>query len=167
MTESVKKQVELGENLLDMLYPDLHIDTGINSCPKCFKNLGQDDIIFGWEPCDFQNYTTSCPQCNHGTVPRFSVKCSLPTFVGSQGKATPLYCEYLSPWVMRKELLNVMKSDNGIYSLLDPEWRSNADINATLWWNLIVSFKRYKLPLTYLLQGSFNQKLILPAPDSY
>jgi len=167
MTESVKKQVELGENLLDMLYPDLHIDTGINSCPKCFKNLEQDDIIFGWEPCDFQNYTTSCPQCNHGTVPRFSVKCSLPTFVGSQGKATPLYCEYLSPWVMRKELLNVMKSDNGIYSLLDPEWRSNADINATLWWNLIVSFKRYKLPLTYLLQGSFNQKLILPAPDSY
>ena len=96
----------------------------------------------------------------------FSVKCSAPTFEGSQGPSTPLYCEMLSPWVLRKELENVVHGADGIQGMLDPEWRSGTDIRATLWWNLIVSFDRYRLPVSFLLQGSFQNRLINPTPDA-
>merc|ERR1739845_247809 len=75
---------------------------------------------------------------------------------------TTLYCEFLSPWVLRKELHAATRGDNGMNIILDPEWRSGTDINATLWWNMIVSFKRYKLPVTFMLQGSFRNHLIMP-----
>ena len=84
---------------------------------------------------------------------------------GSQGPSTPLFCEFLSPWVLRQELHNEVRSDEGISAILRPEWRSKADLNSTLWWNLIVFFNRYKLPVTFLLQGSFKNRLITPIEE--
>jgi hypothetical protein len=166
VTDDVRKQIVLGESLLDFLYPDLIIDTSSDSCPQCSKELADTDIVAGWLPCEFQDYTTECPQCKHRFVPRFSVTCSAPTFEGSQGTSTPLYCELLSPWVLREELENIIHGAEGINEMLNPEWRSGSDIRATLWWNLIVSFNRYRLPVSFLLQGSFRNRLISPTPDA-
>lgn len=166
VTEPVQKQVLLGESLLGYLYPGLKIDTCSDSCPQCSKQLSEDDIVNGWLPCEFEDFTTACTQCKHRFVPRFSVRCEAPTFEGSQGPSTPLYCELLSPWVLRKELQNIIHGADGIEEMLNPDWRSGTDIRATLWWNLIVSFKRYRLPLSFLLQGSFQNRLINPTPDA-
>ena len=53
----------------------------------------------------------------------------------------------------------------GIEDLLSPEWREKESKNAVLWWNLILSFMRYRFPFTFLLQGSFSSSLIAPTPD--
>ena len=164
-TDRLKKQIVLGENLLEFLYPDLSIDTSCDSCPRCSHVMKELDIIAGWQPCEFQDFKTSCSQCKHRFVPRFSVSCSSPTFEGSQGPGTALYCEMLSPWVLRKELDHFVKGDGGVELILDPEWRKGTDIRATLWWNLITLCTRYKLPFTFLLQGSFQNRLISPAPQ--
>uniref|UniRef100_A0A7R9VZE9 Uncharacterized protein n=1 Tax=Pseudictyota dubia TaxID=2749911 RepID=A0A7R9VZE9_9STRA len=164
VTEDVKQQVLLGAKLLECLYPDVCIDTTSDACPQCSSPLSEDDIVSGWTPRAFRDYSTACPQCRHRFVPRFTVLSSAETFLGSQGPSTPLYCEFLSPWVLRKEMQNVLQQKEGIDEVLSPEWRSGADINATLWWNMIVSFRRCRLPVTFLLQGSFQNQLISPSP---
>jgi pentatricopeptide repeat protein len=166
LTDMLSRQLSLGESLLDFLYPELAIDTKSDSCPQCSYVLSESNIVEGWLPCAFQDYTTSCPECQHRFVPRFVVTCASPTFEGSQGSQTPLYCEFLSPWVLRKELQKVIKGETGIEGMLRPEWRSGNDIRATLYWNLIVLCRRYKLPFSFLMQGNFQSRLVLPrAPD--
>jgi len=167
LPDRLQKQLVLGESLLDFLYPELTIDTGCDSCPQCSTSMTQRDIIDGWQPRSFQDFTTECPNCRHRFVPRFTVSCSAPSFVGSQGVGTPLYCEFLSPWVLRKEIGHVIDEQNGADLILDPEWRVGTQVGATLWWNLIVLFKHYELPLSFLLQGSFKNRLISPVPQDY
>ena len=164
VSDVVARQVLLAENLLDFLYPSLSIDTNSDSCPQCSAEMKESHIIQGWEPCAFKNYTTCCPKCKHRFVPRFSVTSLAPDFQGSQALGTPLYCEYLSPWVLRKELDAVAKGEGGIEAMTKPEWRSGTDIHSTLWWNMIVLCRKYRLPYTYLLQGSFQNRLINPTP---
>jgi len=164
VSDAVAKQIVLAENLLDFLYPSLSIDLNGDCCPQCSAELSEGDIVQGWVPCAFSDYTTSCPQCKHRFVPRFAVTNLAPDFQGSQGLGTPLYCEYLSPWVLRKELDAVAKGDSGIEAMIMPEWRSGIDIHSTLWWNMVVLCRKYRLPFTYLLQGSFQNRLISPTP---
>lgn len=167
VTDMVLRQLTLGETLLEFLYPELEIDTNNDSCPQCSNVLSENDVVEGWSPCAFQDYTTMCPKCRHRFVPRFVVTTSSPTFVGSQGRRTPLYCEFLSPWVVRKELQHVIKGDVGIEGMLKPSWRNGTGIEATLFWNQMVLFRRYRLPFTFLLQGSFQKsRLILPRKPS-
>jgi len=59
----------------------------------------------------------------------------------------------------------VINATGGIESIIDEKFRSGPDISATLWWNMIVAFRRYKLPYIFLLQGSFHNNLILPSPS--
>lgn len=166
-TPMFSQQLELSENLIDLVYQDLTIDTSSDSCPHCSYALSENDIVTGWTPCAFQNYTTHCPKCQHRFVPRFVVACSSPDFQGSQGYQTPLFCEFLSPWVLRKEFQQIIKHGDGIERIIDPEWRSGTDIRATLFWNLMVLCRRYKLPFCFLLQGNFQNRLILPRrPDA-
>jgi hypothetical protein len=164
VTDVVAKQVLLAENLLDFLYPSLSIDSNSDSCPQCSAEMKDGDIIQGWVPCAFQDYTTCCPKCKHRFVPRFAVTNLAPDFQGSQGIGTPLYCEYLSPWVLRRELDSVAKGEGGIEAMTKPDWRSGTDIHSTLWWNMIVLCRKHRLPFTYLLQGSFQNRLINPTP---
>jgi len=156
----------MGDSLLDVLYEDLKIDTSGDACTKCSLVLTEDQIMLGWKACSFNDYMTECPQCKHQFVARFSVTSSTPTFIGSQGAGTPLYCEFLSPWVMRKEIHAAMNNEEDYGSILKPDWRSGTDIRSTLWWNLIVSFRRHSLAITFLLQGSFRNQLIMPMPDT-
>lgn len=164
VTPAIAKQIELGESLLESLYPNTEIDTE-NICPKCSMSLSEDDIGYGWTPCASNEYETKCPSCSHKFVPKFSITTKSPTFEGSQGKGTPLYCDHLSPWVLLREIRSVINATGGIESIIDEKFRSGPDISATLWWNMIVAFRRYKLPYIFLLQGSFHNNLILPSPS--
>mmetsp|Transcript_3652 Transcript_3652/g.6593 ORF Transcript_3652/g.6593 Transcript_3652/m.6593 type:complete len:1307 (+) Transcript_3652:173-4093(+) len=164
MTAAVAKQIELGESLLESLYPSIDIDNE-NVCPKCATVLNETDICAGWTPCASNEYQTKCPSCQHKFVPKFSVSCKSPSFEGSQGKGTPLYCDHLSPWVLLREIRSVITATGGVDSILDEKFRKSPDISATLWWNMVVTFRRYKLPYIFLLQGSFQNQLILPSPS--
>ena len=165
VTEAVERQIALGENLLEIVFPDISVDTENEVCPRCNYYLDDDDVVAGWTPGDNNNYTTTCPNCTQRFVPHFCVQSSSPTFMGSKGAASPLLCERLSPWVLQKEIRSVMSDIDGIDSLLDPAWREKEYKNAVLWWNLVLSCMRYRLPFTFLLQGSFEQNLIAPMPE--
>jgi pentatricopeptide repeat protein len=146
-------QAALGESLLTFHYPKLLIDMDCNSCPLCSALVTEEYVVAGWKPCDYQDYTTQCPQCKHRFIPHFTVRCSASSFLGSQGKKTPLYCELFSPWVLRNELEIAICSMGGdVKGILDPKWRSGTDIRASLWWNLIVHLNRCGLPMAFLFQ---------------
>jgi hypothetical protein len=66
---------------------------------------------------------------------------------------------------LRKELGHIIGDGVNIDQILNPEWRSGRDVRATIWWNLIAMFKRHGLPYAFLLQGSFQNRLITPAPQ--
>jgi len=165
ITDPIHQQLVLGESLLKYLYPGITIDVSSDACPSCSTVLEEDDIIAGWRCLELRDHSTQCPKCNARFVPKFSVSSSSPSFEGSQGRNTPLYCEYLSPWVVRHLLNNATeRKEGGFDSIWAKEWRSSG-INATLWWNLCAHFLRFRLPLTLLLQGSFPNCLITPSPE--
>ena len=164
VTDQVLRQILLGENLLEIVYPDISIDTDNEFCPRCNFYLSDDDVVAGWSAGNSQEYKTECPNCLTKFVPHFCVQSTLPSFVGSRGPSSALFCERLSPWVLKKELRSVISG--GIEDLLNPEWRERESKNAVLWWNLILSFMRYRFPFTFLLQGSFSSSLIAPTPDA-
>lgn len=164
-TPPVEMQIELGENLLEIVYPDISVDTDNETCPRCNFLLSDDDVVKGWTACDSQDYTTGCPNCTQRFVPHFCVQSSSTRFLGSRGPASPLMCERLSPWVLQKEIRTVMADREGIENLLSPKWRERENKNAVLWWNLVLSCMRYRFPFTFILQGSFEQNLIAPMPE--
>jgi hypothetical protein len=155
----------LGENLLEIVFPDISIDTENEICPRCNFTLSDDDVVAGWTPGHSNDYTTACPNCTQRFVPHFCVQSSAINFVGSRGPETPLMCERLSPWVLQKEIRSVMSDDEGTANLLSPGWREREYKNSVLWWNLVLSCMRYRFPFSFLLQGSFDQNLIAPAPE--
>ena len=163
VTDQVLRQVLLGESLLEVVYPDISIDIDNEYCPRCNFYLSDDDVVAGWSAGNSQEYKTECPNCLTKFVPHFCVQSTLPSFVGSRGPSSALFCERLSPWVLKKELRSVISG--GIEDLLSPEWRERESKNAVLWWNLVLSFMRYRFPFTFLLQGSFSSSLIAPTPD--
>ncbi|CAB9498860.1 DENN domain-containing protein 5B [Seminavis robusta] len=164
VTEAVERQIALGENLLEIVFPDISVDTENETCPRCNFLLSDDDVVGGWTAGDENDYTTSCPSCTQRFVPHFCVQSTSQTFMGSRGPASPLMCERLSPWVLQKEIRSVMNELEGIENLLSPEWREQAYKNGVLWWNLVLSCMRYRFPFSFLLQGSFEQNLIAPMP---
>ncbi len=166
VTEMIDRQLLLGECLIDLLYPDLKIQTDRDSCPHCSYVLSEKDVIAGWSASFSQECKTMCPQCKHRFVAQFNVSTSASNFSGSQGKGTPLFCEFLSPWTIKKEIQNIIHGAVGIDGIISREWRESSDWTATLFWNLILLFRRYRLPFAFLLQGSFDNMVILPPkPD--
>ncbi|KAL3809623.1 LOW QUALITY PROTEIN: hypothetical protein ACHAXA_006622 [Cyclostephanos tholiformis] len=182
VTDAIATHLVLSQCILEDLYPGIIVDADSDTCPKCSFVLDQDCVISGWKPCQTKDYTTMCPSCKHRFIPKFSVSCNLDTFEGSQGKGTPLYCDYLSPWVLLREIRSLVNKSVGskatkilgadvrdiepvnIDRIIDPKFREGCGINATLWWNMIVAFTRFKIPYTYLLQGSYeDQQLIMPS----
>jgi len=150
---------------LELVYSDIAIDTDNERCPKCGSYLLDDDVVVGWAP-NPQEYTTQCQACKNKFVPKFRVQSTNQSFIGSKGPGTPLICERLSPWVLMKELRRKMHDIDGAEDLLDPLWREMENKNSVLWWNMVLSFMRYHLPFTFLLQGSFPQELISPMPSN-
>ena len=190
----LKPYLDLSHTLLEELYPGLNIDLTY-ACPKCSQVLSQDHIIQGWNPRNSKHeYSSTCHNCKHNCFPKFSVTCNLDSFEGSQGKGGTLHCDYLSPWVLLREVRKIVGGEGGacthpvadkkaakvlgvdepdkakgieigIDGLLDPKFREGNGINATLWWNIIVAFRRFQIPYLYLLQGSYKNQLIAPSPQ--
>ncbi len=182
VTDAIAHYLTLSHCILEDLYPGINIDTDSDTCPKCSAVLDQDTLISGFKPCQTKDYTTMCGGCKYRFIPKFSVSCNLESFEGSQGMGTPLYCDYLSPWVLLREIRSLVNTSvsgkaakvlgseirdvepDNIDQIIDPKFREGCGINATLWWNLIVTFTRFKIPYTYLLQGSYkDQQLIMPS----
>ena len=73
------------------------------------------------------------------------------------GEATPesdhcLWCPLLSPWVLMKEVQSVLCADSrGVAALLSHDFVASSSQNAVVFWNLIVTFKRFGLPYATLL----------------
>ncbi|GMH97302.1 hypothetical protein TrST_g12364 [Triparma strigata] len=170
VTESISRQNALGESLLELLYKDVAIDTSIAMCNVCDKALSEKDVSGGWNTGDAHDYCVTCKYCKGKGVTRFSVFSTNEGWEGSgmEGKHKgKLFCEFLSPWVLRKELMSILGDgdDGGIAVLLDPNFPNVSKQKGTIFWNLLVSLRREKLPFTFLFQGSFGNSLITPTPD--
>ena len=70
VTAVVAKHIELGESLLESLYPSIDIDNQ-NTCPKCTKTVDEDYIYSGWTHSN--EYETTCPSCKHCSRGDFEV----------------------------------------------------------------------------------------------
>ena len=154
VTNTIKTHIEMSSCILEDLYPGISIDTD-DSCLKCSRICSEDDIILGWKPSQVRDFSTVCPSCKHKFVAKFTVSCKSVSFEGSQGIGTPLYCDFLSPWVVLREIRSIIANpvgakaakllgvkntieQVGIDGIINPNWREGTGMNTTLWWNLIV-----------------------------
>ena len=171
----LQRHMILAENLLGSMFPGLEIDLSHpfgTSCPnpKCCKPQSISQVISGFTRGDPNVYTTRCYSCDRHFVPRFAVQCSLESWEGSEkkGPGSILWCEFLSPWVLRKEVLSVLFNE-GVDVLIARQQnpsslRDNTTANQSIsshnpvvFWNLIVSFRLRGLPYTFLLTQSLEE----------
>ncbi len=159
-TDTIERNLIMGECLLkDDLYSGIEIDDKGDSCPQCSAFLTSEQLMTGWSSCAFSEYRTKCLHCKNEFIPRFIVKSKSPDFVGSQGPGSQLYCEFFSPWVIQRELHLATNGGNDMDAILDPNKRVDHNFNTKLWWNMLVLFRKQKLPFTFLLQGYFPGNL--------
>jgi hypothetical protein len=162
-------QFSLANRILDVLYPDLEIDLSHpdgTTCPnlKCQRTLSFIEIISNFTS-NVHQYTVHCPHCGVEFVPRFTVFSSLETWTGSEGIGSLLWCEFLSPWTLQKEILNIIES-HGISFLLSMSFRETAPSHSssqysTIFWNLMVYFRHYGLPYAFLITSKLNLALLM------
>jgi hypothetical protein len=182
-SERFSTQLCMADRTLDFLFPNLVIDLSNpngTSCPRssCQRALSILEIIKAF-PTDSNCYTIRCPSCQREFVPRFTVSCSLETWEGSEGRGTPLWCELLSPWVLQKELLNVIGSrtgsgggtggggSTGVELVVSPSFRDSQlkPQCAVLFWNLLVYFRLYGLPYAFLVTEKMSLAFLIPLDD--
>ena len=91
---------------------------------------------------------------------------SLPAheWIGSEGPGTPLWCELLSPWTLRKEVFHVIFED-GVETLTSAEFRQSSVQNAIVFWNIIVAFRVRGLPYSFLLSAQSLCEAFPPRKD--
>lgn len=127
-------------------------------CPNrhCGKPLTYEQMEAGW--CfigDSSNtYTTKCHACDANFVPRFVVNCERNEMHQPEREVVePVWCEMVSPWVLMKEIQMILCQDGGLPTLLSPPSFNSKDTknNSVLFWNMIVLFRRYGLPYSFLL----------------
>ena len=168
-----------GYALLELLFPLLHIEADMESCPKCHEPLSKAEVMDGFTD-DPNNYTTQCPRegCGKRFVAYFSVLCSSPDWHGTQGPQTPLYFTALSPWVLRKEVLTLLVDSRGDGKKKAPPSSTKKSTSSsscggtsssktgdsdrvgaahlrlsssTIFWNLVLYFRLFGLPCEFLV----------------
>jgi len=173
-SSKLKRQMTVAEDMLRASFPDLHINLTHElgtTCPnhKCLlkRPLTIGEIYRGWDAGNPNKYTTKCIQCGTTFVPRFCVTTSLPSheWIGSEGPGTPLWCELLSPWTLRKEVFNVIFED-GVETLTSAEFRKSSIQNAIVFWNIIVAFRIRGLPYSFLLSAQSLSEAFPPRKDA-
>jgi hypothetical protein len=118
------------------------------------------DIRLGWTTSE-NDYTTCCPVCQPQVsggyrrrfVARFAVFSESALWAGNSGLRSPLYCEYLPPGVLRKELQrSITSSQFGLFLRVK---------SPTLFWNLVGDgcFNPLSCSMCQVLQNRHN------APD--
>ena len=162
----LSRQFAVAEALLERTFPALSVDLAHpmgTQCPgrprapcPAQRPLTLAEVARGWTPGDSNAYTTRCVHCSTVFVPRFAVTCAAPGWEGSEGPATPLWCEMLSPWTLRKEFLGVLLADErGVGALAGPEARdAHKPQTAVVFWNALLAFRARGLPYTFLLTDS-------------
>ncbi|CAM9708806.1 unnamed protein product, partial [Scytosiphon promiscuus] len=114
---------------------------------------------------------TSLVTCGRRFVSRFSVHSTAHGWQGTTGPGTPLWCEYLPPWVLRKEFHTILAA-YGVQYLCSERFRQglgppegstdpsgvggdrsfpSLPVDRTVFWNLVVQFREQCLPITFLL----------------
>jgi hypothetical protein len=194
ISKRLNRHVLIAERLLETTFPGLRIDLanplGVGcpnaKCPAAGKPLGIADIYRGFTapssssaalpaavpgvgaPAaagDPNKYTTRCRVCGGQFVPRFTVQCDAPDWIGtdtasggssgstnggSDSNSKVLWCELLSPWALRKEMFTVLFRD-GVAALLSPDFRASSTQRAVLFWNAIIAFRVRGLPYAFML----------------
>lgn len=97
------------------IFPDLTIHKSIDVCPYCNLYMQDDEIKQGWAK-SINDYTTECNKCYYMEVkglepppkpvrfvPRIRVHTDF-TFLHDQNHTDELWTEYLSPWILLKEV---------------------------------------------------------------
>ena len=174
-TSRLMRHMINAEALLGRLYPNLEIDLCHpfgTCCPntKCCKPQSVQQIMAGFSR-DPNVYTSKCFSCERPYVPRFTVQCDLPEWEGSErrGPGSILWCEFLSPWVLRKEVFSVLFVD-GVEALLSDQAvnrdssKQSFSHNAVIFWNMIIAFRLRGLPYSFLLAQSLD--VAFPAKKS-
>ena len=170
LSEAHKRQITLGDNLLELLFPNVVVDANRETCPSCGKKLTEHDVLEGFTLGDSNDYTTACSGCEKRFVARFSVHSTKEGWNGTQGPNELLFCEFLSPWTIRKELLTILGDEGGLKRLMHPDFAladsRHTMTNATLWWNLVCNFRREDLPIAWLFESSFGKcSFFAPLPS--
>lgn len=160
----------MSDRTLDFLFPDLVIDLYNENgtyCPKgtCHRRLNISEIIKQFTT-DLNCYTIKCPFCNTEYVPRFTVFSSHPDWYGSEGEHTLLWCELLSPYVLYKEIMNVIVG-SGVDVILTPSFRDCKLFPqySVLFWNLMVYFRLYGLPYAFLITEKISLAFLVPLDE--
>ena len=154
LSRSLLQRMQWSDELICRTHTSLHVDLNHEfgtSCPNslCGRSLTVEEVDTLWIP-DPNRYTVTCPDCEHAFVPRFCVVSSSPSWKGSDGPHTELWCELLSPWSLRKEVLTVLK-EYGIDMLTSPSFRQHSSQHTVVFWNLVVAFRLRGLPYSFLI----------------
>jgi hypothetical protein len=138
--------------LFEYGFPGLTICTECK-CPECEATLSDSQVRVGWSLAS-NDYTTRCPDCAARFVARFVVSAAhgLNNMAASGGVdilaemtaegVQEYHCEYLSPRVLKKEVLNLLKTNTAGVVLTDGFRREKR----TLFWNLNWHFSSLMLP---------------------
>lgn len=154
ISQNLLIRMQWSDERISSLLPDLVIDLNHEygtTCPNslCGCSFTVPELDELWEP-DPNQYTITCPHCDRPFVPRFVVFSSGEDWVGSDGPKTELWCEFLSPWTLRKEVLIVLR-EYGIDTLISSEFRKSSHQHCVVFWNLVVALRLRGLPYSFLL----------------
>ena len=176
-SKRLSRQMILAEDLLVGLFPGLTINLqhplGM-SCPgypnkpcPLKRPLTLDEILDGWDIGNTNKYTTICYECGKEFVPRFTVECRSKNWIGNEGSRTPLWCELLSPWTLRKEVFTIL-FEEGVDHLISPSFRhpSLSQQHAVLFWNTIIALRLRGLPYSFMLCGQSITSAFPPPPTT-
>lgn len=156
-SSKLRRQVILGEVKFQKEFPDLSMDLSNDFGTKCpnencpsHRCLSIGEIYQGWSTSagDLNKYTTTCVHCGKEFIPRFNL-----SFDNSNRES--VWIEFLSPWVLHKELVNIVLED-GISTLLSRRFRN--DEKSAIFWNALIAFRLRGLPISFLItNGSISE----------
>eukprot|EP00808_Paulinella_micropora_P009343 g18473.t1 len=148
MEATHRAQVGMFENQ----FPGLTIHTTVN-CPECHRPLKDLEIREGWTDSP-DDYTTECPDCSERFVARFTVRPSshveelpLENVTQADANVKEVISEYLSPWVLKKEVSTLVERREAEY-LTSKEFRRTSP---ALFWNLVWHLINQGLVIDFLL----------------
>jgi len=137
---------------LGAVFPGLVFNLNRETCPQCQVPVNDEDIRRGWNATDPNDYNTICPQCGRKFVAYFTCFSEHPSWQGSRGPQSELFCEFLPPWALHKETRTIL-AHHGIGFVCTDTFRKT---KATVFWNLILYFSEFNLPIHFLLLHSHD-----------
>lgn len=147
---------------LDFIFPKLVLDTERETCPQCSEEMLDEEIRFGWNAGDPNDYNTICPRCQRKYVAFFTCFSPETDWVGSTGPGTPLFCEFLPPWVLCKEVRTIL-ANHDIHFVCADSFRRE---RGTLFWNLVLYFCEFDLPVDFFV-GPTRYATASPSPSGF